>query len=91
MILYVVELEMDASLRGEYLPWLRSHVAKMLALPGFLGAEILECREPRPPTGRWRVATHYRLLDHRALADYRARHAPRMRAASSVRIVVTEL
>ena len=51
MILYAVELEMDASLREEYLAWLGGHVREMLALPGFVDAEILARIEPAHPTG----------------------------------------
>lgn len=85
MIIYVVELEMDVALRDEYLAWLRSHVAEMLALPGFLAAEIMECREPPPPTGRWVVLAHYRLRDRASWKTYLAEHAPRMRAAGLAR------
>lgn len=85
MIVYAVELEMDAALREEYLAWLREHVAEMLILPGFIGAEILERRDPPAPTGRWVVTAHYRLRDRTAFEAYLADHAPRMRAAGLVR------
>lgn len=85
MIIYVVQLEMDASLRGEYLAWLHEHIAEMLALPEFLAAEIMQRREPPPPMGRWAVEVHYRLPDHTALDAYLARHAPRMRATGLAR------
>lgn len=85
MIIYAVELEMDAALREEYLAWLRGHVAEMLALPGFIGAEIMERCEPPAAPGRWVVAAHYRLRDRAALEDYLAGHAPRMRAAGLAR------
>ena len=81
MIVYVVELEMAIALREEYLAWLREHVAAMLALPGFLDAEILECREPPPASGHWAVAVHYRLRDRAAWDAYLADHAAGMRAA----------
>lgn len=81
MIVYVVELEMDASLREEYLAWLDGHVRDMLELPGFLGAEILIRREPPPRDGRFVVCTHYRLRDRAAWDAYLADHATRMRAA----------
>lgn len=81
MIVYVVELEMDAALRDEYLAWLRQHVREMLALPGFLGADILVRTEPPPAPGRWAVCAHYRLRDRAAFTDYLAHHAARMRAA----------
>ncbi|HET7611729.1 MAG TPA: DUF4286 family protein [Rhodanobacteraceae bacterium] len=79
MIVYAVELEMDAALREEYLPWLQDHVAEMLALPGFLGADILERMDPPPPEGYLTIAVHYRLRDQAAWEDYLSHHAPRMR------------
>jgi quinol monooxygenase YgiN len=85
MIVYAVELEMESALRDEYLAWLREHVAEMMTLPGFLGAEILERREPAPAPGCWVVAAHYRLRDRAACDRYLAEHAPRMRAAGLAR------
>jgi len=85
MIVYVVELEMDAALRDEYLAWLAGHVREMLALPGFTGAEILIRSEPPPPTGRFIVQAHYRLRDRPAWEGYLAHHAPRMREAGLAR------
>lgn len=85
MIVYLVELEMDIALRDDYLAWLHEHVAEMLALPGFLRAEILERREPAPPPGRWTVVAHYRLRDRPAWDTYLAEHAPRMRALGLAR------
>ena len=85
MIVYVVELEMDAALRDEYLAWLAGHVREMLALPGFTGAETLIRSDPPPPAGRFVVRVHYRLRDRAALDHYLAEHAPRMRAAGVAR------
>ena len=85
MIGYAVDLEMDAALRNEYLAWLRGHVAEMLALPGFIDAEILERRDPQSPNGRWAVAAHYRLRDRAAWETYLSCHAPRMRAEGLAR------
>jgi hypothetical protein len=85
MITYVVELEMDATLRDEYLGWLADHVREMLALPGFIGAEILTRVEPPPSTGRFVVQVHYRLRDRAAWDGYLAHHAPRMRKAGLTR------
>lgn len=85
MIVYQVELAMDAALRDEYLAWLRRHVAEMLTLPGFTGAELLQSRDPPPPAGRWSVCVQYRLVDWQAWQTYLAGHAPRMRAAGIAR------
>lgn len=81
MISYVVEQELDAASRDEYLAWVRDHVREMLALPGFEGAEVLARFEPPPPAGRFVVATHYRLRDRAAWDAYVTDHAARMRAA----------
>jgi quinol monooxygenase YgiN len=81
MIVYAVELEMDAALREEYLAWLQGHVAEMLALPGFLGADVLERVDPPPPAGRCTMSVHYRLRDRAAWEGYLSGHAPRMREA----------
>ena len=70
MILYVVELEMDAALREDYMAWLVSHVHEMLTLPGFIDAELMVRLEPPPPDGRWVVCAHYRLRDRRAWQTY---------------------
>lgn len=85
MIVYVVELEMEAALRDEYLAWLDGHVREMLALPGFIGAEILIRSEPPPPAGRFIVQAHYRLRDRAAWDDYLTQHAARMREAGVAR------
>ena len=85
MIVYVVELEMDAALRDEYLAWLDGHVREMLALPGFIGAETLIRSEPPPPDGRCIVQVHYRLRDQGAWDGYLAHHAARMREAGAAR------
>src|SRR6185437_6009143 len=76
MIVYLVELEMDAALRDEYLAWLRGHVAEMRAFPGFLGADILAPVDPLPAEGRGILYAQYRLRDRRlAGIPYRARSA----------------
>ncbi|HET7222627.1 MAG TPA: DUF4286 family protein [Rhodanobacteraceae bacterium] len=85
MILYAVDLEMDASLREEYLAWLGGHVREMLALPGFVDAEIMARIEPSPPDGRWIVCVHYRLRDRAAWQTYLTGYAPRMREAGLAR------
>lgn len=85
MIVYAVELEMDAALSDEYTAWLNGHVREMLALPGFEGAEILTCLEPPTPAGRCVFIVHYRLGDLAAWERYLADHAPRMREAGLAR------
>ncbi|HEX5353365.1 MAG TPA: DUF4286 family protein [Rhodanobacteraceae bacterium] len=85
MILYVVDLEMAATLRDEYMAWLNDHVREMLALPGFESAEIMSPLEPPPSEGRWTICVHYRLRDRAAWQAYLSGHAQRMRQAGSDR------
>lgn len=85
MIVYRVELEMATALRAEYLPWLRAHVAEMLALPGFIAAEILLRGEPPAAPGCCVCVVDYRLRDRAAWEDYLRLHAPSMRAAGRER------
>ena len=79
MVVYEVTLLVDAAIAGPYGSWLQDHVAEMLGLPGFTGAEILQVCEPLDAgMVGWVVA--YRLRDRAALDAYLADHAPRMRA-----------
>ncbi|MBS0433049.1 MAG: DUF4286 family protein [Proteobacteria bacterium] len=82
-LVYVVDLDVDAALAAEYLPWLREHVREMLALSGFLGAEIHERLEPAPLPGRIGYRVQYRLRDRAAFDEYLREHAPRMRGAGA--------
>ncbi len=79
MIVYEVNLEVRAEIASEYRAWLAEHVERMLALPGFVGAEVLERLDPPPPEGKRVFVAHYRLIDERAMQSYLAEHAPRMR------------
>lgn len=85
MILYQVELEFAVALRDEYLAWLRDHVQAMLALPGFLDADILQRADPPPSEGGWVFCVQYRLRDRAAWDGYLANHAAAMRAAGLAR------
>ncbi len=81
-IVYQVTLEVDAAIAADYRTWLRGHVAEMLEIDGFLGAEWLE-REPDADPGEsdhvsWTV--QYRVRDRAALQTYFDEHAARMRA-----------
>lgn len=77
MILYEVRLDVDADVAAEYRDWLGAHVREILALPGFVRAEILS--EPRA-AGRVGWCVHYWLRNRDALEDYLRDHAPRLRA-----------
>lgn len=80
MIVYEVNLDIDAGAFAEYRAWLDAHAGEMLALPGFVSAEIFECREPAPIAGRRQLVVTYRLADAPALERYLREDAPRLRA-----------
>lgn len=79
-ITYEVTIEIDPAIRSDYLAWLRPHVDEILALPGFLGAQVSEVREPACEDGWIGFCTHYRLRDAAALQAYLRDHAQRLRA-----------
>lgn len=78
MLVYEVNLDIDADIAVEYRRWLDAHVAAMLALPGFVSAGVFDVREPEA-AGSVRLCVHYLLHDADALAAYLREHAPRMR------------
>jgi len=79
-VIYEVTLDVEAGVLTDYRPWLHQHVAQMLALPGFTGAEIRQQIEPTPAPDRVVFCVQYRLRDRAALDDYLRTHAARMRA-----------
>ena len=84
MVVYEVNLQVDAAIEPEYRAWLAEHVREMLALPGFVDAAVYDVREPVEP-GRIGWCVHYRLRDAAALEAYLREHAPRMREAGITR------
>jgi len=79
MIAYEVNLDVDADVFSSFRAWLDEHVHHMLALPGFVSAEILECTDPPPPAGRRSLCTIYLLASDADLQRYLREDAPHMR------------
>jgi quinol monooxygenase YgiN len=80
VIVYEVNLFVQRAIESEYRAWLDAHVREIVALPGFLGAEVFERREPVAAEGELALCTQYRLRDADALEAYLRDHAPRLRA-----------
>ena len=78
-VLYEVNLDVDVAVEAAYRDWLRKHVAEILALPGFLDAQVFDVLEPAPAPGRVGLCVHYRLRDVAALQAYFDQHAARLR------------
>lgn len=83
-VVYEVNLDVEAGIAGEYEAWLRAHVEAMLALPGFVSAQLFAVDEP-VEAGRAAWCVHYRLRDAAALDAYLREHAARMRADGQAR------
>ena len=79
-LVYEVNLEFDRVIEADYRAWLATHVADILSLPGFTGAEIFEVLDPPPTAGRIGLSVRYSLRDRAALDDYLREHAARLRA-----------
>lgn len=84
-LVYEVNIDLDAAIEAEYRGWLRHHIAEILALPGFLEAQVFDVLDPAPAVGRVALCMHYRLRDETALQDYFKQHAPRLRADGTAR------
>ena len=82
--MYEVNLDVDAMIATDYRGWLDAHVQDMLALPGFVSAQVFEVAEP-VENGRVAYCVHYRLRDVAALDAYLCEHAARMRADGAAR------
>lgn len=79
-IVYEVNIDLDAAIENEYRQWLRHHVAEILALPGFLEAQVFDVLDPAPAAGRVAICMHYRVRNEAALQEYFEQHAARLRA-----------
>lgn len=85
MVLYEVTVEVESGIALEYRAWLAEHVRELLALPGFLSAEIFDLEAETEPGGSETLVVCYRLASHVALSDYLREHAPRLRAQGVAR------
>ena len=85
LVVYEVNLDIEAGIEADYRAWLRQHVAQMLALPGFVDARMFDVTEPAPADGRACICVQYRLVDADALQAYFEQHAERMRGDGMAR------
>jgi heme-degrading monooxygenase HmoA len=77
-ILYEVNLAVQQEVADEYADWLKGHIAEILKIDGFLGAEWLSDDETSGD-GRVCWTVHYRLRSREAFDAYMRDHAPRLR------------
>ena len=84
-VVYEVNLHVKRAVEREYRDWLTAHIREILALPGFIGAELFEVSDPAPAADEFALCVHYQLRDAAALAAYLREHAPRLRAEGVAR------
>ena len=87
MVVYEVNLAVDADVADDYAAWLGPHIDEVLAVPGFVSAEWWtvegatsgegDSGEAAPPRVRWSV--QYRVESREALQTYFDVHAERLR------------
>lgn len=87
MIIYEVNLAVEPSVLSEWLPWLRTHISELLALDGFIEAQLEQQIDPidtvtstESVSGmRAHYTVRYTLRDQESLDCYLTQHAPRLR------------
>lgn len=85
MVIYEVSIAVDHEIAQDYRQWLVEHVQELLALPGFVSAEISEVEAPAAEDGREAFCVHYRLASHADLEEYLEKHAAKMRGRAEER------
>ncbi|MGH8108944.1 MAG: DUF4286 family protein [Arenimonas sp.] len=77
-IIYEVNVFVQREIENDYRAWLEKHVAEILALPGFLDAQVFDVQQDAGKD--LAICMQYRLESQTALDNYLEQHAPRLRA-----------
>lgn len=83
MLIYEVNLTVEASAAGKMEEWLLGHVEELLKIRGFKGAEYFVVQETKPGFVNWSM--RYEMSDKAALEEYLSKHAPAMREDGETR------
>ncbi|MFI4918878.1 MAG: DUF4286 family protein [Legionellales bacterium] len=78
MVIYEVNLAIDADIYPEFQLWLKTHAKEMLQFPGFINASILK-PENEEVSGQEKLTVQYQLESRGALDVYFTEFAPKMR------------
>ena len=78
-VIYEVALFVDGGIAAEYRAWLDGHVREMLAIPGFVSAQVLELLDPAAEAGEIALCVQYHVHGMAALEDYVQHRAAGMR------------
>jgi len=78
-VIYEINYTVDAGIAKEYGAWLREHIARLLAIDGFTGAEHFTHRACGEEAAQVLLTVQYRLRNCAALRSYLQQHAPALR------------
>ena len=79
MVVYEVNLAVDADAAEAYAAWLAPNIDEVLAVPGFLSADWHEVEADGSADGRRQWVVQYRVESREALEAYLREHAERLR------------
>ncbi|KTC97940.1 DUF4286 family protein [Legionella erythra] len=78
MLIYEVNLSVDAAIIDAFMAWLKPHIEELLGFEGFLKAILSVQDEPKDQKQR-ELVVHYYLASETHYQQYIRNHAPRMR------------
>jgi hypothetical protein len=79
MLIYEVNLTINASVYEEFMSWLKPHIKDMLAFEGFEKAEVLFERNATDPSAK-KVTVHYHINSYDNYLNYINEKATGMRS-----------
>lgn len=79
MVIYEVNLTVDAAIADDYATWLAPHIEEVLAVEGFTSADWWIVEPDGEDTAHVRWCVQYHVESRRALAAYFRNHAERLR------------
>lgn len=77
MILYEVNLSVEAAILNDFEKWLDAHIRQILKIDGFIGAEWW--RDTANHGGNTSFIVQYRIADEEKMDFYLKLHAPKLR------------
>ena len=78
MVIYEVNIIVAADVFPQYKDWLKSHIRKMLAFPGFLRAQTLQEEKEHDALNKY-LTVQYEVQSLEFLNDYTENHAEKLR------------
>eukprot|EP00164_Ancoracysta_twista_P005867 GFYU01008072.1.p1 GENE.GFYU01008072.1~~GFYU01008072.1.p1 ORF type:complete len:109 (-),score=43.70 GFYU01008072.1:147-473(-) len=79
VVLYEVNLTVDADVGDKYKAWLLKHMEEMLEFNGFLSAQLLVREEENADASKCYWTAQYRLENRESLQEYFDKHSAKMR------------